>query len=86
MAYMTKELSRMQVHGRDGEIITLRERTRAQMYRYMSTYMTNDEIMKYEYIDRTQFVSEYNGCTYAKFRTNGGYITTLVIYDNPELG
>ena len=86
MAYMTKGLTAMQVYSRGGEIITLRERTRAQMYRYMRRYMTDDEIAKYEYIDGSQFVSENNGYTYAKFRRHDGYITTLAIYDNPELG
>lgn len=86
MAYMTKGLTAMQVYSKVGEIITLRERTRAQMYRYMRRYMTDDEIAKYEYIDGSQFVSENNGLTYAKFRGNDGYITTLMIYNNPELG
>ena len=86
MAYMTKGLTAMQVYSKVGEIITLRERTCAQMYRYMRTYMTDYEIAKYEYIDGSQFVSENNGFTYAKFRRNDGYITTLGIYNNPELG
>ena len=89
MAYMTKVtkgLTAMQVYSRGGEIITLSERTRVQMYRYMRTYMTDYEIAKYEYIDGSQFVSETNGLTYAKFRRNDGYITTLGIYNNPELG
>ena len=86
MAYMTKGLNVMQVYSKRGEIITLRERTRAQMRRYMRGYMTDSEIAKYEYIDNSQFVSENNGLTYAKFRREDGCITTLAIYDNPELG
>lgn len=86
MAYATKGLTAMQVYSNDCEIITLRERTRVQMYKYMCKYMTNDEIMKYEYIDGSQFVSEYNGYTYAEFRNIDGFNTTLAIYDNPELG
>ena len=86
MAYMTKGLTAMQVYSRGGEVITLRERTHAQMYRYMRGYMTAAEIAEYEYVDGSQFVSENNGCTYAKFRRYDGYTTTLAIYDNPELG
>lgn len=82
---MTEELGAMQVYSKRGEIITLRERTRAQIYRYMRGYMTDSEIAKYEYIAASQFVSENNGFTYAKFRHNNGYIVTLAIYDNPEL-
>lgn len=86
MAYMTYGLTAMQVYNRDCEIITLRERTRAQIYRYMRGYMTDNEIAKYEYIDGSQFVSENNGFTYAKFRRDDVYIVTLAIYNNPELG
>ena len=86
MAYMTQGLNAMQLYSKHGEIITLRERTRAQMYRYMRRYMTDDEIAKYEYIDGSQFVSENNGFTYANFRHINGYIVTLAIYNNPKLG
>lgn len=86
MAYMTQGLSDMQVYSNNGDIITLRKRTRAQIYRYMRGYMTDSEIAKYEYVEGSQFVSENNGFTYAKFRRNEGYIVTLAIYNNPELG
>lgn len=86
MAYMTQGLSAMQVYSNIGDIITLRERTRAQIYRFMRGYMTDSEIAKYEYISGSQFVSENNGFTYAKFRRDDSYIVTLAIYNNPELG
>lgn len=86
MAYMTEGLNAMQVYSKLGEIITLRERTHTQIYRYMRGYMADSEIAKYEYIKGSQFVSENNGFTYAKFRRGNGYIVTLAIYNNPELG
>jgi len=85
MAYMTKGLTAMQVAGKNGNIITLRERTTAQIYNYLKTYLRADELANFKYIAGSQCVSENNGYTYAKFTTNDGMVT-LSVYDNPELG
>jgi len=84
MAYMTKGLSKMQVFDKNDNIINIKPRTQTQIIQYLKSYMTDDEIARYQYVDGSQFVSENNGYTYANFLCCNG-ITTLMVYDNPEL-
>lgn len=85
MAYMTKGLGKMQVMGRDGKIITLKERSVWQIKKYMLRYMRKDELKKYSYVKKSQYVSENNGYTYAIFRDKKGYEHAFCIYNNPKL-
>ena len=82
---MTKGLTAMQIEGKNGNIITLRERTTTQIYNYLKTYLRADELANFKYIDGSQCVSENNGFTYADFVTNDGRIVTLSVYDNLDI-
>jgi len=54
--------------------------TWAKMQKFLKTYMTQDEITSWKYIDGSQCMSD-NGYAYARFIDEDGFEHTLCISD-----